>query len=1838
MLKISVITPAGSHHPGLAIASARAGAQVFLDVEFNEVDGRFSENLAATIAKSPADAVPGLRLRPSDAGRFSDALGLLADRKHALLVTGWDARTAAEMVAALPACGEREWYFEILDAPQVSDLAGLPVPVAGLIAKGQECGGRVGEKSSFILLQELAALTPLPVHVQGGIGPSSAAACQAGGAVGVVLDDQLWLMPESPLPAAWQQVLRMLNGSETVLRGELTRAPVRVLWRPGFLAAEALRDLEEAADKAEDPQIWMSGAAGYLGWGNPAEWAWPVGQSVGLASIFTRRYRTTGRLIEAIRREAADAVARAAELKPLAPGSPLAESHGTRFPIVQGPMTRVSDVAPFASAVAKAGALPMLALALLRAPQVEKLLLECRELLAGLPWGVGILGFVPTGLRNEQLEVVQRIRPPFAIIAGGQPEQAAHLERDGIPTYLHVPSPQLLEMFIGRGSRRFIFEGRECGGHVGPLSSFCLWEEMIDKLQNVTNAEAREMHLLFAGGIHDGVSAAMISALAAPLAARGMKIGVLMGTAYLFAREAVECGAILPRFQQEALNCRRTINLETGPGHASRCVVTPFAGEFYQTRRELIRQGEDRKKISEILDGLTLGRLRVASKGLTRENGEIVPVEEPEQYRQGMYMIGQVATLRHHLMSLEELHSEVSDGSVARVASISEPVGESVEPEPSDIAIVGLSVLLPGAQDAGAYWRNILGKKNSIGEVPAHRWDWRLYFDENKAEADKIYSKWGGFLDEFPFDPSEYGIPPSAAKVIEPMQMLALEAVKRALADAGCENGNFDREHTAVVFGASGGMGDLGQLYATRSSLPQVIGPGTDGARDRLPEWTGDSFPGILLNVVAGRVANRFDLGGANYVVDAACASSLASIESAVRELESGQCNMAIAGGVDTMQSPFGYFCFSRSQALSARGEVRPFDKQADGIVISEGVGVVVLKRLADAERDGDRVYAVIKAFGSSSDGRGSTMTVPASGGQTRALRRAYGKAGFSPATIGLYEAHGTGTPLGDRVELESLSQVLRDDGAPPKSCAVGSVKSIIGHTKGAAGVAGLIKAALSLHYKVLPPHAGVEDPVDVLADESGPIFVLKEPAAWVAHPAYPRRAGVSAFGFGGTNFHAVLEEYASEVVPQAPGAGEWPCELFAWRAQNLETLITELAAFQVLIRAGRDSLSGLAHGLATGNPGQGPVTLSLTATSRGELDQSVEKALADLRAGGTPAAAPNRYHGSTDSTRAGEVAFLFPGQGSQYPEAAAEASLYLPEISEALADAETVLSGRLEKRLSQFLYPPAAFTAGEKKAAAGRLSATQVAQPVIGALSCGYFDVLSRIGLEPDFVAGHSYGEYTALHAAGVLSRDEFFGLSALRGEAMQNACSTTGGGMAAVLAPRDDVARRIAGTRVVLANHNSPSQTVISGPREAVDDVIAALAKDGIAAKLLPVAGAFHSPLMEEAQKPLLEGIAAAAFHAPGCSVFSNTTARAHSKDPETIRQLLGSHMLSAVEFVAEIEAMYEAGARIFVEVGPRNILTALVSEVLADRPDVVVVALDSQRGSLRGFLDALARLHAAGLNLNLKSLFAGRARALVPASASEKQKPWLLSGCGIRKPSDEQGLIGKSPLLRSDTLPAATHLPRTSEVTIVPSQSLEVTKPQKRTYEMNRPYETALHAYSDYQETMRSFLKVQEEVMKQFLAGSSGNPVLTADARDVTPAPVTPASMTSAPAPAPVAAAVAAAPVVAPLPPATVAAVSPEPVAAASGAPQGREDLTKILLDLVSERTGYPQEMLGMDQDLEADLGIDSIKRVEIVGAFQTHLPPAMVEKLTGGSQDLSRMRTLNGWVDALLAPAA
>ncbi|MGE3276993.1 MAG: SDR family NAD(P)-dependent oxidoreductase [Vicinamibacterales bacterium] len=1794
--RCATLLPAAFGDARLTTETARAGGIGLLDA----VHLRDAQDGAALHAVSRAAAAVvddgtarlGLRLHADDLSRHRPLLDALAGRAHWILLCGWSAATLPGVLEALASPG-RDIWLEIGAAGETAAVAPA-LPFAGWAARGAECGGLGGGESAFVLAQFLAR-QPRPFIVRGGIGPHAAAACLVAGAHAVVLDDVLWLLRESPLPPEWRHLVGRLGLTDTTRAGASHGLVVRVLERPEAPAGRALLRAEAAIDGNGSPEArrrqWLSHVAAVVGWGDPARHAWPVGEGIGQAAAIAARYRTTARLVRAVVEAAHAQAAAAARLAPLAPGAPLAASLGTRYPVVQGPMTRVSDRVEFADAVSAGGGLPLLALALMRGPEVATLVDSARDTLAGRAWGVGILGFVPPELRQEQMAVVERVKPPFALIAGGRPDQADALERQGIRTFLHVPAP-LLAPFLAQGVRRFVFEGGECGGHVGPLHSFALWEAAVAMLvEGVAPADRSSVQVLFAGGIHDDLSGAMVSALAAPLAELGMQVGVLMGTAYLFTREAVEAGAITTGFQSEALRSADTVTIETGPGHVIRCAHTPFVDHFEAERRALEAQGLGGAALGDALEALIVGRSRIASKGLERDGHQLVVVDAPRQREDGLFMLGEVAAFHTATTTVAELHAQVASGSTAWLAAHAPvaavaPAGEP--PRPLDIAIVGWSCLVPGARDVETFWRNLLAQRPAIREIPPERWDWRLFYDPVAGARDRIASRWGGFVDPIPFDPLRFGIPPRSLPAITPPQLLALELTRRALVDAGFPDARPDeavRARTTVVFGI-GNTADLEQLYMTRAALPLIVPGAGEEVLARLPEWTEESYPGLLGAVVAGRVANRFDFGGPNLTIDAACASSLAALDSAVRELAEGRSDLAVAGGLEFEMSPQAFMGFSHTRALSPRGRADVFDAGADGIVISEGGVVLVLKRLADAERDGDRIYGVIKSMGASSDGRGLSMTAPKSEGQRRALDRAYGRAGIDPATLGLYEAHGTGTALGDAAEATTIGGLLRQAGAAPGTCAIGSAKSLIGHTRTAAGMVALLKATLALHHRTIPPHAGVSKPLAALAGDA-PIYVADAPRPWMPRPDRPRRAGASAFGFGGTNFHVVVEEYPAAAAVPAPGGAAWPVELFVLSADDadgleraLERLDRAAARLDAETTAGVPSqftLRDLAYVCAVEASTPGAARLAFTATTASELRPRIAAARRAARG------ATERDVFTGSGAPAGLLACVFPGQGSQYPGMGQEVATFVPALRAVAARADE-LRGSRGRPLAAAMWPPAAFDDVSRDAQAAALANTAVAQPAIGVVACGTLDVLTAAGVEPDAVAGHSYGEFVALHAAGALDRDALLRLSAARGEAMADV-GADAGTMAMLALPFAEAEQYLRGVDgVVLANRNAPGQVVVSGTTVGVAAVVERVRADGHVAKALPVSGAFHSPLMAPARPKLAAAIGAVTFARPRVPVYANLDGQPYPGDPAAIAARLEAHLEQPVEFASAIEAMDAGGVRTFVEVGPGRVLSGLVRRTLGDRPFTTITT----DGGLDGLLAAMARLFAEGRLSRPSSLFAGRALTWVDLDRLPPPSPapaWFIDGAHVWPSGSEVHTSGQAPFLDADTAAAqASQLARRSP-TDVPAV---VVQP---------PSGPLADVYREYEQTMRRFLDQQERMLEQVLRASVGDlPPMTAGA------PGEPRPLLE-PGPTPQA-----------------------PAAPADDTAVDRESLVARLVRIVGDRTGYGDDALDPGLDLEADLGIDSIKRIEIIGSFASSLPPAHADALKGELDRLTRLRTL------------
>ncbi|HEX8866438.1 MAG TPA: beta-ketoacyl synthase N-terminal-like domain-containing protein, partial [Lentzea sp.] len=670
--------------------------------------------------------------------------------------------------------------------------------------------------------------------------------------------------------------------------------------------------------------------------------------------------------------------------------------------------------------------------------------------------------------------------------------------------------------------------------------------------------------------------------------------------------------------------------LVSAPGHATRCVSSPITADFAATEERLRSSGVPDREIWEALEQFNVGRLRIASKGVERQGSSLVAVPPSDQLRSGLFMAGQVAVLRDAVTSIAALHESVTTGAASLVSRTSATTSSPIAP--ADIAIIGMACVFPGAPTLESFWSNVVHGVDSVTEVPPHRWDPSIYYDTGKSA-----SKWGGFLPEIPFDPLAYGIPPSALPSIEPTQLLALEVAQRALADAST---TFDRSRASVVFGAESGS-DLSNAAILASTLPSYVGSIPPALAAQLPSLTEDTFPGVLANVISGRIANRLDLGGTNYTVDAACGSSLAALDVAVKELVAGTSDLVLCGGADLHNTAHDYLLFTSVGALSKTGRSRPFDSSADGIALGEGVAVVVLKRLADAERDGDRVYAVIKGMGSSSDGKSLGLTAPRPAGQRLALERAYTRAGISPSSVGLVEAHGTGTVVGDRTELTTLTEVFLEHGASPGQAVLGSVKSQIGHTKCAAGLAGLIKASLALYNGIAPPTLQLTSPQPAWDATTSPFQFATTAKPWTG----PRYAGVSAFGFGGTNFHAVLGAHSS--APLRHGLAEWSHELFTFGTRaDAATFLADLPD-DIPLRDLAFSASQRSDTRTT------PTEIALVASTVDELRTLLTAALA----GDTPRGA----------SEAGKVAFLFPGQGSQRVGMLSDLFVHFPEIQHLL-------------------------------------------------------------------------------------------------------------------------------------------------------------------------------------------------------------------------------------------------------------------------------------------------------------------------------------------------------------------------------------------------------------------------------------------------------------------------------------------------------------------------------------------------------------------------------------------
>ena len=1165
------------------------------------------------------------------------------------------------------------------------------------------------------------------------------------------------------------------------------------------------------------------------------------------------------------------------------------------------------------------------------------------------------------------------------------------------------------------------------------------------------------------------------------------------------------------------------------------------------------------------------------------------------------------------------------------------------------VAIIGMGCVFPGAMDFTEYWQNIVEGKDCIREVEPDFWKLEEFYHPDPDMPDMSYSKVGGQSGPIEFDTREWGISPKVMEHTAVDQLFGLVVARQALIDAGYYGRNarpFNRENTGVIMSAGTASHVFSlhcrtQRYKIRKILVNNGIP--EEAADLIVEkylqtqheWSEDDNPGYIPNVVAGRIANRFDLGGTSCSVDAACGASLGAVKFAVDELVSGNMDMMLVGGANLDNSPVTYLSFTKTPACSKTGKIKPFDANADGMVIGDGVGIMVLKRLSDAERDGDKIYAVICGSGSSSDGRAKSIYAPSPEGQIRALKRAYKNSGVDMDTIGLLEAHGTGTAAGDACEVTSA--VTAFPKASKRTTVIGSVKSQVGHMRLAAGIAGCMKVALALHHKVLPNSINFETPNPALVDSR--LTVLKKSQPWIINDEQPvRRAGASAFGFGGTNFHVVLEEYKSE-HEGAYRVGPNPMGVI-FTADSKDALIEKIQALAAAPEGFR------ADEYRFGSAGDGQFRLAFVVRT---ADEAAEKCAAALELLNRNTADAFTQKGIAFNSKKidGKITVLFPGQGTQAVNMLSEAAINYPELRTAVSGADNVMLRKGAEPISGILYPKALMPA-EFAAAEAAIQNTANTQPILAAVESGLYSIVTRRGLKADSFIGHSFGELVALWADGVMDYETLIAMAKERGALMSE--SDPNAAMMACMTDKETLTAACAGIEnVYVANENSPAQTVVSGSVEGIARLEEKLTGMGIRAVRLKVSGAFHSPYMKDASGFFRNYLDNLTLGRPSGAVYANATGEGYTGN---VAELLERQLLNPVRFRTSVEKAYADGSRIFVEVGNGKVLTGLLKDCLAGK-DYNAVALCPEKGrnSAEQIEFALAQLAVLGVAVSDDPYRVPFNPDYVPkktkTSYTVKMKSFVLPG---HEEAMEAALLPDQRII--DIVQAAQE-PRTiiKEVEVVKEIVKEVVKPVE-----TKAAAPAANICSANADVFTKFMDVQTDQMqaasdmlaRAATAGEMQNVLgcvtmfqnnsmraLEAYFGSQTGAPVTIPVPVAVSTPAP---AVARAPVVMPTPrevPAPVPGVEAPKVEApraevpraevpkAAPAPvQTGVDVYAIITGAIADKTGYPTDMIDEDMELEADLGIDSIKRVEILSMVNAALGNVFtkehVEELSGISR--------------------
>ncbi len=1450
-----------------------------------------------------------------------------------------------------------------------------------IVLKGCEASGFGSSETTLALYSDVKEMLRNPskswdILIWGGVTtPEAAAALLSTGATGIVFESVHWLTDLVAVDDLQRRRLSNLRLDSTDLVGLDLEVPCRLFNKGNSIAFKDIKRFESSlcgANITEESRRSFADrvSAGAL---HPLESHFapdeiiPMGVETAFAASFAERFGTrTEEAVKAFMDEIRRLCHQAEVKKDCFLDSPVAGEMGVQYPFIQGAMSCITDVPEFASRVAEAGGLPTIALGLMDAETIDRRLGRLPEIMGRRPYAVNIVSLAENPFRETHLAWIKKNKPRFVVIAGGDLSPLKGLIECGMEVIYIAPDEALLSLALEAGVRYVICEGYEAGGHVGRHSTLTLAQRVLD-LKRLKPSLFQNCRIVLAGGIFNRETAFIAAMLGAD--------AVQMGTAYLATREIVETGALTALYQRMILESPPGGTVVSGKdtGLRVRSLRTPRTAAVLSMEREFAAGDQDEHSFRRRMEEMTAGSLFAAARGMDRPCG--APLDERACLERGQFMSGACAGAISKVLKLSSFHRELAEGPLL----IHQPFEGSIKtmPGPSTVAprpvrtpssgighglkqvathrhahervaITGMGILNTLGKDPEEVWASSLAMKSGITPVPPSRWDYKRFYDPRPFVPDKTYCMVGAFLD-FHISRDEIGISPHDFRTMTEATKITMWLAQRAIRASGILESNIPRERIAVLISQNSGeaaetLTDLiirGYVHDILADTNRALhlSPDQESAVERelksgrlAPDDT--TLLGRLNCAAAGFICNRYGLMGPSHSVSAACATSLVALHSAIQMIRTGIIDAAIIGGGEENLRHMHFLEFSALGALfglsgqerPAHETSRPFDAQRDGMVLGEGGGVIVIERESSARARGAPVHAVITGMGASNNHLG--MVESSSITQEIAIRASFQGTPYGPDAVDLVECHATSTRQGDVEEVRALKSFFNSS----KRTVLTSFKSQIGHTLGASGINSLIRGVMAMKAGVFPPTLNYINPDPEMDLEGSGLFIAPEPLDWDCGAGRARRLQVNAFGFGGSNYVVQLEQAMDEtatilVSPSGePGLarekGDGTSD-FGFQTSDLKEDPDSAGEAS----GGHPELQGVSFLRA--RMGGRDYRMAVVAESEEEALTVIERSR-HLAEGGilTPkilrSMAQQGVLMGAEDLPVLPLALVFPGQGAHYGGMGRDLYESFPVIKEWMDRAAAAADFDLLHLL---------FHEREEN-----LQKTRWQQPALFVLEYAMARYLLSLGIHPVATAGHSLGELSALCLAGVYSLEDGFRIVNMRARCMDNAAGMhmDPGVMAAVDAPLDLLKELIQGREenVHISNINSPRQVVLSGKTEAVRKFADGLKKMGYRATLLRVSMAFHSPVMRVIHDELEEFIAPIKFHPPQIPVISNTTMAPYPSDPGEIRRILMAHLESPVHWMNNVQTLWnDYGVRLFVEVGPGDILSNLIADTISE-----------------------------------------------------------------------------------------------------------------------------------------------------------------------------------------------------------------------------------------------------------------------------------------------------------------